>query len=223
MPFEALAKKGEIVHFVHLLENESDQARRDVGLTSELRQRLGSGSLYDPPLRELDARVPSSRDRKALIPREQSRIEHLRKRNIDGVIGRKVASKAPNAPQKKVMRITADGKVHKIGERRIAAFLIDFAGCDVAAEDLSYFDIEQMRRVQALTRFIEKAPFNRGGGRRAKKDFQQRRCIDDDHLPIALGADRVHRRNGRKGLRATFQASAQLVQTRTLGYLPDFA
>ena len=40
MPFEALAKKGSIMDYVYLLESVSDRARRYVGLTNDLRQRL---------------------------------------------------------------------------------------------------------------------------------------------------------------------------------------
>jgi putative endonuclease len=40
MPSEALAKEGELVHYVYLIESESEPKRRYVGLTGDLRQRL---------------------------------------------------------------------------------------------------------------------------------------------------------------------------------------
>lgn len=78
------------------------------------------------------------------------------------------------------MRVPADGKIRQIGQRRTAAFVIDFPNCGVAAENLRHFDIKQVRRVQCL-RCIEKTPFHRFRSWRAKQDFQQCRCVNDDH------------------------------------------
>jgi putative endonuclease len=41
MPSEALAKEGRVVHYVYLLESEAEPSRHYVGLTADLRQRLG--------------------------------------------------------------------------------------------------------------------------------------------------------------------------------------
>jgi len=40
MPFEALAKKGGLMHYVYLLESDADSDRRYVGLSTDLKQRL---------------------------------------------------------------------------------------------------------------------------------------------------------------------------------------
>jgi predicted GIY-YIG superfamily endonuclease len=40
MPSEALAKEGFRMHYVYLLESQTDSARRYVGLTGDLRRRL---------------------------------------------------------------------------------------------------------------------------------------------------------------------------------------
>jgi predicted GIY-YIG superfamily endonuclease len=40
MPSEALAKEGFRMYYVYLLESQTDPARRYVGLTGDLRQRL---------------------------------------------------------------------------------------------------------------------------------------------------------------------------------------
>ncbi len=79
------------------------------------------------------------------------------------------------------MRVTTNGKVHKISEGHLAALLIDLIHCGIATEDLRHLDIEEMRRMQGLSRLAEKTRFHRSRSRHAKKDFQQHRCIDDDH------------------------------------------
>ncbi len=79
------------------------------------------------------------------------------------------------------MRVTTNGKVHKISKGHLAALLIDLIHCGIATEDLRDFDIEEMRRMQGLSRLAEKTRFHRSSSWRAKKDFQQRGCIDDDH------------------------------------------
>ena len=40
MPFEALAKKGDPVHYVYLLQSAATPEQRYIGQTSDLRRRL---------------------------------------------------------------------------------------------------------------------------------------------------------------------------------------
>jgi hypothetical protein len=109
-----------------------------------------------------------------LVSGEQSRIECFRKGNIGSIIRREITSQGPNARQKQVMGIAADGEIGEIGKRGSAALLINFTISGVAAENLRHFDIEEVRRVQGLPRPAEEARFYRLRRRRAKKDFQQR-------------------------------------------------
>ena len=50
------------------------------------------------------------------------------------------------------MRVSAERKVSEVGESRAAAFAVDLALCRIPANDLRNFDIEQMRRMQRLSR-----------------------------------------------------------------------
>ena len=79
------------------------------------------------------------------------------------------------------MRVTTNGKVYKISKGRVAALFIDLTDCGIATEDLRHFDIEEVRRMQGLPRLAEKTCFHGSRSWRAKKDVQQRGCIDDDH------------------------------------------
>lgn len=40
MPFEALAKKGDLLHYVYLIESESESKRRYVGVSRDLKKRI---------------------------------------------------------------------------------------------------------------------------------------------------------------------------------------
>ena len=108
-----------------------------------------------------------------LVTREQAGVERFRESNIDGVKRREVAAQTPNARQKEIMRVAANGKIGKIGKRHAAAFVIDFPNGGVAAENLHHLDIEQVRRMQCLLRRIEKTALHRFRPWRAKQDFQQ--------------------------------------------------
>lgn len=49
------------------------------------------------------------------ITREQSCIQGFGKRYIDGVISCEIVPQGPNACQKEIMRVPADGEIGKIG------------------------------------------------------------------------------------------------------------
>ena len=127
----------------------------------------------------------------------------------------------PDSGQQDVVRISAQGKLRQIGKSRTAALLVDLAASLVAANDLSDFDIEQVRRMQRLAR-SEHAPFDGFRVRRPQQHFQQSRGINDDH-PRSRSARTVRRSDGRRQSGAALQARAQFVDGRLLGHVADFA
>jgi hypothetical protein len=58
----------------------------------------------------------------------------------------------PNARQKEIVRIPDERKVNEVGEHLAATFRIEFAGRRVPANDLRDFNIDQVRRMQGLSR-----------------------------------------------------------------------
>ena len=95
----------------------------------------------------------ASRIGETLVARKQWSVERFGESDVDGIIGREIIPQIPDARQKEVMRVSAEGKVSEVGESRAAAFAIDLALCRIAADDLRNFDIEQMRCMQRLLRF----------------------------------------------------------------------
>lgn len=79
------------------------------------------------------------------------------------------------------MRISPQGKVCQVGEGQTTSHTIDFAIRGVTPDHLRDFDIEQMRRVERLTR-SEQPIFHGFCPRCAEKGFKQCRSIDDDHV-----------------------------------------
>ena len=94
----------------------------------------------------------AGRSGKAPITREQRRIERFGKGHIDGIVSREIVPQIPDPGQKEIVRISAQGKIHKVGECRPPAFAIDLAIRCIAPDHLRDFDIEQMRHVQGLPR-----------------------------------------------------------------------
>ena len=78
------------------------------------------------------------------------------------------------------MRLPPQGKIRQVGEQKTAALAVDLAIRRIAPDHLRDLDIEQMRRVQRLTRG-EQPDIHGFRRRRAEKGFGQRRSVDDDH------------------------------------------
>jgi len=78
------------------------------------------------------------------------------------------------------VRISPKGQVCQVGECHTPALAIDFPIRGITPDHLGDFDIEQMRRVECLTRG-EQATFHAFRCWRAEKDFKQSRGVDDDH------------------------------------------
>lgn len=93
------------------------------------------------------------RSGETLVARKQRSVQRFGKGYVDGIIGRKIVPQIPNARQKEIMRVSAEGKVGEIGKSRAAAFVVDLALYRIAADHLRDFDIDQMRRMQRLLRF----------------------------------------------------------------------
>ena len=122
----------------------------------------------------------SSRSGEPLVARKQWCVERFGKGDINGVVGREIVPQIPDTRQQEIMRVSAEGKVSEVGKSRAAALVVDLALCRVPADDLRDFDIEQMRRMQRLSRFEQ--PFFHHPCRRCTKErFEQGRGIDDDH------------------------------------------
>lgn len=102
---------------------------------------------------QFDSRMMASRGGETLVTRQQRCVERFGKGDVDGIIGCEIVSQIPDTRQKEIMRVSAEGKVSEVGESRAAAFAVDLALCRVSADDLRNFDIEQMRRMQRLSRF----------------------------------------------------------------------
>ncbi len=95
----------------------------------------------------------ASRSGKTLVARKQRCVERFGKGDIDGIVGREIVPQIPDALQKEIVRVSAEGKVSEVGKSRAAAFVVDLALCRIPADDLRNFDIEQMRRMQRLLGF----------------------------------------------------------------------
>ncbi len=82
-----------------------------------------------------------------LITCEQWSVERFRKGHIDGIVSREIVPQIPDPRQKKIVRISAQGKVRKVGESGAAAFATDLAVRRISPDHLRNFDIKQMRHV----------------------------------------------------------------------------
>ena len=145
---------------------------------SDRRFRSGFGGGLD----QLDPGMMAGGAGKAGGAREQWRIERFRQRDISGVIGRQIVSQRPDSRQQEIVAVAADGKIGEIGQRRATAGLVQVAARRIAADHLGDFDVDEMGRVERFAR-IEKPPFDLFGRGRLKQGFEQRRSIDNDHLP----------------------------------------
>ena len=86
----------------------------------------------------------TSRSGEALVPGEQRRGEGFGEGDVYSIIGRQIVAQFPDPRQKQVVRIPAEGEVDQIGERRASTIRIELAGRRIPANDLRYFDIDQM-------------------------------------------------------------------------------
>jgi hypothetical protein len=117
---------------------------------------------------------------KAPVARQERCVKRLGQCDIGGVIGREVAPQIPDARQKEIMRIPPQCEVGEVRQSQAAAFNTDISIRGVAPDDLRDLDIEQMRRVERLTR-SEEPILHRFRRRRAEKGLEQRRRVDNDH------------------------------------------
>lgn len=91
------------------------------------------------------------------VARDQRRVERFGKSHIDDVMGGEIVPQFPDPRQKEIVRIPAQGKIGQVGERRAATLPIDLARRRIPADNLRDFDVEQMGRVQRLSR-VEQSP-----------------------------------------------------------------
>ncbi len=88
--------------------------------------------------------------RKPVVTCQQNGVQRFGQGDINGVIRGDIVAQRPNARQQKIMRVALHAKIAEIVECRAPAFGIDLASCCIFADDLCYFDVEQVRRVQGL-------------------------------------------------------------------------
>jgi len=53
-----------------------------------------------------------------LITREQRSVKSFRKGHVDGIVSREIVPQIPDPRQKEIMRMSAQGKVRKVGKSR---------------------------------------------------------------------------------------------------------
>ena len=99
---------------------------------------------------QFDARMVAGRSGKASVAGEQRRVEYFGQGDVHCVIGSQIVPQFPDARQKEIVRISAQGKVGEVVESHAAALGIDLAVCGIPAHHLRNFNVEQMRRVQCL-------------------------------------------------------------------------
>ncbi len=122
----------------------------------------------------------AARGGEAPVAGEQGRVERFGEGDVGGVMGREVVPKLPDARKQEIVGISTQREVGEVGESHAPARSVDLAGGRIPAEQLRYFDIHQMGRVQRLSG-VEQAGFNRIRRRCAKERFEEGRSVDDDN------------------------------------------
>jgi len=81
------------------------------------------------------------------------------------------------------MRIAGERKIDQIVKSFGTAFSRDVGGAHVPAQNLSNFQVDQMRSMQ---RFVggEDVAVDTPGGRRLEQDLKQSGSVDDDQRPF---------------------------------------
>lgn len=113
-------------------------------------RQISSTSSLEEASNHLDADMSARGAGEASVAREQRHIERLGESDIDGVMRGEIAPQFPDTLQKEVVAITAERKIGENGERRPTALRVHLADHRIAANDMRYLDVEQVRGVQCL-------------------------------------------------------------------------
>lgn len=81
------------------------------------------------------------------VPGQQRRSQHLRERDVDGIVGGNATPKLPDAWQQHIVRITDHRQIDKVSQCFSSPFRTEIACQMVSPKNLSHFHIEQVRSV----------------------------------------------------------------------------
>ena len=89
----------------------------------------------------------ASGPRQAVVTREQNGVQHLGQCYVNRVISGDIVPQGPNPRQQKIVRVSSHTDIGQIAKCNTPAFAINLASYCISADDLCYFDVEQVRRV----------------------------------------------------------------------------
>lgn len=96
--------------------------------------------------------MASRRYGKTPIMSEERRVEYFSQCNIHGIVSTEIVPQSPNPREEEVVGVPPDGKGEEVVEGSLSPVRIDlFCQCK-STDDLSDFDIEQIRRMKGLER-----------------------------------------------------------------------
>jgi hypothetical protein len=118
-------------------------------------------------------------ERECGVPSHERGAERLRESDVGRIVGSDVAAQLPDPGQQDVMGIARQRQVRQVHEGLPPAAGLELSGQGITAEDLRDFEIENVRRMEALSG-LEKPFGNARRGRCVEQDLQDRRGVDDD-------------------------------------------
>jgi len=128
----------------------------------------------------LHARAVARSVCQAPVTSQKWSVQGLRKRDIHGIVSGQVSSEVPDARHQEVVRIPGEREAREVIERRTAAPSLHFTGERVAAQNLRYFHVHQVRHMQGFLG-LQQAFFQRDTGRHSQEDFQDYGRVENDH------------------------------------------
>jgi hypothetical protein len=81
------------------------------------------------------------------IAGEQRSVEDLGERHVNRIVRGECRTELPDARKKEIMRIAIQREAAKILKRFLPSLLRQCPVADIAAQDLGYFDVEEVRCV----------------------------------------------------------------------------
>jgi hypothetical protein len=99
------------------------------------------------PLCNFDDCVVTRGGGDAAIAGEQRSVEDLGERHVNRIVRGECRTEHPDPRQEEIMRIAMERKVAKILKRFLPSLLRQCPVADIAAQDLGYFDVEEVRSV----------------------------------------------------------------------------
>jgi hypothetical protein len=78
------------------------------------------------------------------IARDERRAERLRQRDVDGVVGREVVAKLPDARQQPIVRMALQGQIEEVHQQLIPPIRTNVPTRCMPADDLRNLGVKQM-------------------------------------------------------------------------------